>query len=306
MRPSALAPRRSRAARRDPVHADPRGRAASRRRPQPEQPKLAIREREGHAARRASRTSRRCRIVQIINGRRSESASVTWVFRWRVEIAKAGSLHVPAVTITQGSKHGDRVRRRHRRRRGADDRCDEARAPAAEPAGVRRRDARYQARVAVPREAAGPGRSRCRSLDSDAVTVTQPPVADPKRAIRVRHQRQEARGAVRRRCGRRRRSVDADHDPHVRRAARHRQGRDSRDDRDVANLALRPAPISSAARARGCSAPPARRTRSRSSRCPRPIGPRASRARSARSSRSARRRAARSSSSASRSSSRSR
>ena len=37
-----------------------------------------------------------------INGRRSET--VTWIFRWRVEAAKAGSLQVPPVTITQGSK----------------------------------------------------------------------------------------------------------------------------------------------------------------------------------------------------------
>ena len=42
--------------------------------------------------------------IQIINGRRRESHSVTWVLRYRLEVAKAGEFQVPALTVTQGSK----------------------------------------------------------------------------------------------------------------------------------------------------------------------------------------------------------
>jgi hypothetical protein len=42
--------------------------------------------------------------IQIINGRRSEFKTVSWVFRWRVEINKAGRYTVPPLTVVQGSK----------------------------------------------------------------------------------------------------------------------------------------------------------------------------------------------------------
>ncbi|HET9627709.1 MAG TPA: BatD family protein, partial [Kofleriaceae bacterium] len=44
------------------------------------------------------------RGIQIINGRRSDFSKVTWVMRWRVEPKKEGRMHIPAVTVTQGSK----------------------------------------------------------------------------------------------------------------------------------------------------------------------------------------------------------
>jgi tetratricopeptide (TPR) repeat protein len=38
----------------------------------------------------------------VVNGRQMGDVGVTWAFHWRVEVANAGSLHIPAVTITQG------------------------------------------------------------------------------------------------------------------------------------------------------------------------------------------------------------
>ena len=40
----------------------------------------------------------------IVNGRRSETRSVTFVFRWRVEAPEEGSYTVPPLLVTQGSK----------------------------------------------------------------------------------------------------------------------------------------------------------------------------------------------------------
>ena len=45
------------------------------------------------------------RSIQIVNGRRSDSVRVTWVVRWRIEADKEGALHVPSLTVAQGSKH---------------------------------------------------------------------------------------------------------------------------------------------------------------------------------------------------------
>ena len=42
--------------------------------------------------------------IQIINGRRRESHSVTWVLRYRLEVAKAGEFQVPPLTVSQGNK----------------------------------------------------------------------------------------------------------------------------------------------------------------------------------------------------------
>jgi hypothetical protein len=38
----------------------------------------------------------------VVNGRQMGDAGVTWAFHWRVEVASAGSLRIPAVTVTQG------------------------------------------------------------------------------------------------------------------------------------------------------------------------------------------------------------
>ena len=100
---------------------------------------------------------------------------------------------------------------------------------AARPPGVRRRDVRGEAVVAVPRAAAGPGRSRCRCWRSTTFTVSAPP-RRPNRAQAARHRsrQQGAAAAVRRRSDRRRRpEVDTASTIHVvRRAAHGRQGRD--------------------------------------------------------------------------------
>jgi hypothetical protein len=45
------------------------------------------------------------RGMQIVNGRRSEFTQVTWVIQWQVEAHKEGRLRIPAVTVSQGSKH---------------------------------------------------------------------------------------------------------------------------------------------------------------------------------------------------------
>ena len=44
------------------------------------------------------------RSIQIMNGRRTESHQVTWLLRYRVEIATAGRLRLPGTTVTQGKK----------------------------------------------------------------------------------------------------------------------------------------------------------------------------------------------------------
>ncbi|HET9990021.1 MAG TPA: hypothetical protein VFQ65_15930, partial [Kofleriaceae bacterium] len=38
----------------------------------------------------------------MINGRQMADDGVTWVFHWRVEVGNAGTVHVPAVTLSQG------------------------------------------------------------------------------------------------------------------------------------------------------------------------------------------------------------
>lgn len=43
-------------------------------------------------------------MMQIVNGRRSESRSVTFVYRYRILAAQAGNYTIPAVALEQGSK----------------------------------------------------------------------------------------------------------------------------------------------------------------------------------------------------------
>jgi len=38
----------------------------------------------------------------MVNGRQMGDVGVTWAFHWRIEVTNAGSLHIPAVTVTQG------------------------------------------------------------------------------------------------------------------------------------------------------------------------------------------------------------
>ncbi|NVB78017.1 MAG: hypothetical protein HOV81_06435 [Kofleriaceae bacterium] len=42
--------------------------------------------------------------ISIMNGHQTASKSVTWVFRYKIEIAKTGRVNVPPLTVTQGSK----------------------------------------------------------------------------------------------------------------------------------------------------------------------------------------------------------
>ena len=69
--------------------------------PPPEQPKLAI---PGAKLTPLGAQPNVQRSVQIINGRRTDATQVTWVFRWRVEVAKEGRVEVPSTTIVQGGK----------------------------------------------------------------------------------------------------------------------------------------------------------------------------------------------------------
>ena len=70
--------------------------------PQPDPPKLDI---AGAKVSFAGVSPSVSRQITSINGQVSQSTVVRWVFQWRVDVAKAGSLHVPSVTVTQGSKH---------------------------------------------------------------------------------------------------------------------------------------------------------------------------------------------------------
>ena len=69
--------------------------------PPPEQPKLAI---AGATVTPLGAQPNVSRSIQIVNGRRSESAEVTWILSYRVEAAAAGRLSIPATTVVQGSK----------------------------------------------------------------------------------------------------------------------------------------------------------------------------------------------------------
>ena len=69
--------------------------------PQPEQPKLTI---PGAHVTALGANPSVSRSIQIINGRRTESSTVTFDFQWRLQIDKPGAAHVGAVTIVQGSK----------------------------------------------------------------------------------------------------------------------------------------------------------------------------------------------------------
>jgi hypothetical protein len=69
--------------------------------PQPEVPKLEI---AGAQVAFVAVQPNVSRGIQIINGRRSDFAKVTWVMRWRIVSHKEGRLRIPSLTVTQGSK----------------------------------------------------------------------------------------------------------------------------------------------------------------------------------------------------------
>ena len=69
--------------------------------PAPQQPKLDI---PGAVVTPLGAQPNVSQSIQIVNGRRSDFKRVTWVFRWRVEVNKAGRVNVAPLTVVQGSK----------------------------------------------------------------------------------------------------------------------------------------------------------------------------------------------------------
>ncbi len=69
--------------------------------PQPDPPKLTI---PGATVKWLGAQPNVSRSIQIINGRRSDSTTVTWVLQWSVTVAKEGHVRVPSVTVVQGNK----------------------------------------------------------------------------------------------------------------------------------------------------------------------------------------------------------
>jgi hypothetical protein len=70
--------------------------------PAPDQPKLSI---AGATVTPLGAQPNVSQSIEIINGRRSVSTSVTWVFSYRIEAANPGQLSIPSTTVSQGSKH---------------------------------------------------------------------------------------------------------------------------------------------------------------------------------------------------------
>ncbi len=123
------------------------------------------------------------RRVQTFNGRRSETTRVTWSLRWRIVPTKEGTLHVPAVTVTQGSKHATAT---------AGDATVDA-VPTTEdmklelelpdrPVFIGETTA-IKVSWLFRGEPAGAPQFSIPLLDSDAVTVSAPPVKDKQQVI---------------------------------------------------------------------------------------------------------------------------
>ena len=68
--------------------------------PQPDAPELAI---ERASVTYLGVTPNVSTRIQIINGQRSDSRDVTFIYRWRIEAPAAGSYTVPPLTVTQGA-----------------------------------------------------------------------------------------------------------------------------------------------------------------------------------------------------------
>jgi hypothetical protein len=69
--------------------------------PAPAQPKLDI---PGAVVTPLGAQPNVSQSISIVNGRRTDSKRVTWVFRYRIEINKAGRATVPPLTVVQGTK----------------------------------------------------------------------------------------------------------------------------------------------------------------------------------------------------------
>lgn len=69
--------------------------------PQPEPPALTI---EGAEVTYLGVSPNVSSRISIINGRRSESRDVTFVYRWRVQVPDPGTYSVPELSLTQGDK----------------------------------------------------------------------------------------------------------------------------------------------------------------------------------------------------------
>jgi len=69
--------------------------------PPPDAPKLDI---SGAKVTFAGVSPNVMRSMQNINGHVTQSTVVRWVFQWRVDAVKSGRLHIPSVTVAQGSK----------------------------------------------------------------------------------------------------------------------------------------------------------------------------------------------------------
>jgi hypothetical protein len=69
--------------------------------PAPDQPPLDI---AGATVTPIGVEPRVSRSIQIVNGRRTDSKTVTWVLRWRVIAPSAGVLRVPSLTVKQDGK----------------------------------------------------------------------------------------------------------------------------------------------------------------------------------------------------------
>lgn len=67
--------------------------------PQPDPPELAI---EAATVTYLGVTPNVSTRIQIINGQRSESRDITFIYRWRIATPAAGSYTVPPLTVTQG------------------------------------------------------------------------------------------------------------------------------------------------------------------------------------------------------------
>lgn len=69
--------------------------------PQPEAPVLKI---DSARVTYLGMTPNVSRQITIINGRRSELHEVTFVYRWRVQLARSGTYRIPALTVTQDNQ----------------------------------------------------------------------------------------------------------------------------------------------------------------------------------------------------------
>ncbi|HEY4239366.1 MAG TPA: BatD family protein [Kofleriaceae bacterium] len=148
--------------------------------PQPELPKVDIKDATVTPIGAQPSVSRR---IQIINGRRSDETVVEWTLSYRVVAHKEGSLVVPSVTVVQGSKKAT------------------ARAGNTPVEGVATSDD-MKLQLAMPdravfvgetvpvtiewlfkREPQGTPQFSIPIMESDAFTVSGPPVADPRKAL---------------------------------------------------------------------------------------------------------------------------